>query len=58
MSANRAGLHLRIDADVARRLAEEAEARTLSINFLAGRLLAEGLERLIPVDELTLTRPR
>lgn len=38
------------------RLHAEADARDLSINWLVNRACEEFLERLIPVDELRLTR--
>lgn len=50
------GVPIRIDADVAERLEVEADARTVSTRWLASRLLREGLDRLIPADELRFTR--
>lgn len=47
---------LRMDADLHRRVMEAANERELSFNRLACSLLDEGLGRLIPVDEVLLTR--
>lgn len=49
-------LGLRLDADLVERLRQEAEDRDVSVNWLVGKLLAEGLERLIPADEVQWTR--
>ena len=37
-------------------LAKTAEERMVGIGYLANRLLVEGLERLVPVSELKLTK--
>ena len=47
---------IRLDADLHRRIKEEASARGVSANRLITALIAEGLERLVPVDEFTLVR--
>jgi hypothetical protein len=41
---------------IVERLRAEAEARGVSIAWMANKLLAEGLERLLPADEFRLTR--
>lgn len=53
---DRIGTALRIDRDLHERIAAEADARGVSANWLIVRLVAEGLDRLIPVDELRMTR--
>lgn len=47
---------LRLLPELHERLLNEARARDVSLNCLCERLLSEGIERLIPVEELTLTR--
>lgn len=51
MSA-RPGLHVRLHPEVEALLREEARARVVSVSLLAGWLIADGLDRLIPVAEL------
>jgi hypothetical protein len=38
-------------------LRETADDLGVSVNWLVTRLVTEGLERLIPVDEMRLTQP-
>jgi hypothetical protein len=47
---------LRLPVDLHARLHAAAEEREVAVNWLICRLLAEGLDRLIPVSELLLTR--
>lgn len=51
-----ARLMLRIDATLAERLRAEADDRDVSVNWLCTKLLQEGLERLIPANELRWVR--
>lgn len=53
---DRVQLSMRLPVELHRRLADEAAARDVPTNYLVTRLLEESLERLIPVEELTLTR--
>ena len=46
---------IRFDADVYDRLTAESEARMVSINWIVNRLVAEGLERIVPVEDMRLT---
>jgi predicted transcriptional regulator len=54
---SRATVSLRLAPDLLRRLDAAAEERDVGRNWLIGRLLEEGLERLVPVDELFVRRP-
>jgi len=47
---------IRFPVETHDRLVREADARDLSINFLVNRAVDEFLERLIPVEEMQLTR--
>lgn len=47
---------LRMDPELCERLRVAAEERELSMNRLACSLLSEGLGRLVPVDEILMTR--
>lgn len=47
---------IRIDPELWDRLSAEADARVLSRNFLIERLLAESIDRLLPVGEFFMTR--
>lgn len=49
---------IRFPPEMHERLADEAEARDLSINFLVIKACGEFLERLIPVDDMRWTRER
>lgn len=49
-------LLLRLPPDVKDALRQAAEDRDVSMNWLAQRLLVAGLDDLIPVSELRLTR--
>ena len=49
--------HLRINPRTWARLKREAADRDVSVNWLAGRLLEDGLGRLLPAAEFRLTRP-
>ena len=46
---------IRFDPDVYDRLVAESEARMASINWVVNRLVAEGLDRIIPVEDMRLT---
>lgn len=54
MTARRS-VSIRLEANLADRLSAAAEERVVSVSWLASRLLAEGIDRLIPADELRLT---
>lgn len=47
---------LRLPRDLHARMSEAADERGVALNWLAVRLLNESMDRLIPVDELVLTR--
>ncbi len=47
---------IRFPAELHERLREAAEERDLSINFLVVKAVEEFIERLIPAEELRLTR--
>lgn len=51
-------LGLRVPPELHERLTAEAHARRLNLNYFVTKLLEEGLDRLIPADEFTLTRRR
>jgi hypothetical protein len=55
---SRDNLHVRLSAELHDRLRAAATERALGLNFLCVHLLSEGLDRLIPVEDLRLTRPR
>ena len=46
----------KLPSDLSQRLSEAAEDRGLGITRLAERLIREGLGRLIPADDIPLTR--
>lgn len=48
----------RADPELVDRISAAAEERGISRNHLIGRLLTEGLDDLIPSDELRFTRPK
>lgn len=48
---------IRFDPALHERLLAEAAARQVSVNWMVTRLVAEGLDRLIPVEEMRLTTP-
>jgi len=54
---DRVSTGLRIDRELYDRIQDEAEARDVSTNWFICKLLAESMERLIPVDELVFVRP-
>lgn len=56
MGDNRHAMAVRFDADVHERLVIESKARMVSRNWIINRLVREGLDRLIPADEVRLTR--
>jgi hypothetical protein len=47
---------IKIPSDVAVRLREAANDRGVGVGYLAVRLVKEGLERLVPLAELKLTK--
>lgn len=47
---------VRFDPDVHERLVAAAEDRSVTINWLVNRLVREGLDRLIPVEEIRWTK--
>lgn len=44
--------------DLADRVKVEADARGVTMSWFLGKLVAEGLDQLIPVEEFSLTRKR
>lgn len=48
---------IRLSEHLHQRLVIEAVERERSIAWMVSKLVEEGLERLIPVEEMTLTRP-
>lgn len=48
---------VRFPEEMYARLRQAAEERDLSMNYLVVKAMEEFLERLIPADELRLTRP-
>lgn len=55
--AARLSTSIRFPADLHAALTTAAEERGLSLNFLVVQAVAEFLLRLLPAEELTLTRP-
>lgn len=53
----RTNTHLRIRPELLARLDDAARERVVGRNWLIVKLLEEGLDRLVPADELRLTRP-
>ena len=49
--------YVKCSEELAERLRAEADARDLGERFLVDRALAEFLDKLIPVGEVSLTRP-
>lgn len=56
MSAKRTATAIRFDPELLKRLHSAADERDLSVNYLVTKAVEEFLERLIPVEELKLTR--
>ena len=54
--ASRTVTAIRLPAELHRRLRDAADDRDLSVNYLVVKAVEEFLERLIPADELRLTR--
>lgn len=48
----------RADPELVQRIADAAAERGISRNHLIGRLLTEGLDALVPADEVRYTRPK
>jgi predicted transcriptional regulator len=48
--------NVRFDPDLHRRLHEAANDRDVSVNLLVNRAVADYLDRLLPLDEITRTR--
>ncbi len=48
---------IRFHPEVHERLHAEADAREVSLNWLVNRIISEGLERLVPLDEIRLMKP-
>lgn len=55
-SKDRKGIHVRLPDEIRDRVTDEAEARGVSASWFIERLVIEGLQRLIPASEFTLTR--
>lgn len=51
-------LSLRVPTELHERLVEAAQERLVSVNWLAVKAISDFMDRLIPVDELALTRER
>lgn len=47
---------IRFDPGLKKRLQAAAKERTVSMTWIVNKLCAEGLDRLIPFDEILLTR--
>ena len=47
---------IRFAPDLDQRLVEAATARDLSVNWLVNRAVVDFLDRLLPLDEIILTR--
>lgn len=56
MARSQQGQCIRFDPATWQRVQHEAAERGLSVNHFVTRLIAEGLDRLIPADEFTLVR--
>jgi len=56
--SDRQTINVRLDPEVRERLTAAAKERIVSVNLLVAHFIADGLDRLIPIDELQLTRPR
>ena len=50
-------LTIRISPELHERVKQAADDRLVSTNLLLTKLIEDGMERLIPVDEIRLTRP-
>lgn len=57
MKDNEASISLRISPDLKADLERAAEERVVSVNFIVQHACRDFLDRLIPVDQLRLTRP-
>ncbi len=55
---DRVSTSIRLPVDLHQRLSVAAEERELSVNYLVNKAIADFLDRLIPADEIMLTRPR
>lgn len=53
---SRTSTAIRFPPELHARLVEEAGARGVPLNWLVCRLLTESLERLVPADEMRLTK--
>jgi hypothetical protein len=56
VASDRKARGIRFDPDVDDRLEREAEERMVSVNWIVNRLVREGLDRIVPLDEFKLTR--
>lgn len=54
---DRVNTGMRLPRPLHERLVAAAEERSVSVNWLVERAVADFLDRLIPADELRLTRP-
>lgn len=54
--ARRTSTAIRFPPELHARLAEEADARDVPLNWLVCKLLTESLECLVPADEMRLTK--
>lgn len=55
---DRVSTSIRLPVDLHQRLSVAAEEREVSVNYLVNKAIADFLDRLIPADEIMLTRPR
>ena len=55
---DRVNTNMRLPRGLHERLVAAAEERCVSVNWLVERAVADFVDRLIPADEIVLTRPR
>lgn len=56
MARSRVGQSIRFEPALYQRIKDAASERGVSVNWLVEKLLAESLDRLIPVNEFSITR--
>jgi hypothetical protein len=54
---SRVATNLRLPRSLHEKVKAAAQERGVAVNWLLTRLIMDGMDRLIPVDELTLVRP-
>lgn len=55
MTSRNAGIHVRLQPEVEQQLRVAARERMVSVSLLAGFLIEDGLDHLIPIDEIRRT---